>query len=62
MKYLLKMLFFTIAFLVIAPGAVLYCLWDFDFSPVKQLYKDYMTDISRIIYNMVGVKLKNYPF
>lgn len=60
MKYLLKMLLFTMAFLVIAPGAFLYCLWDFEFDALKQLYRDYMTDMSRIVYDMLGVRTKYY--
>ena len=45
MKYILRVLLLTGAFIIIVPFVALYCLWDFDFSAVKQLYWDYLETV-----------------
>lgn len=42
MKHILRMLLMIVAFIIIVPFMVGYCLWDFDFSPVRQLYRDFL--------------------
>jgi len=61
---LLFFLFQVSAFLVIMPFVTVYCLWDFDFQPVKTLKKDFNLVISDTIYRLFKVKTKYYgkPF
>jgi hypothetical protein len=41
MKHILRMLLMVVAFIIIVPFMAIYCLWEFDFSPVRQLYRDF---------------------
>lgn len=42
MKHILRILLMVVAFIIIVPFMAIYCLWEFDFSPVRQLYKDFV--------------------
>jgi uncharacterized membrane protein YfhO len=42
MKHILRMLLMIVAFIIIVPFMAIYCLWEFDFSPVRQLYRDFL--------------------
>ena len=45
MKYILRVLLLTVAFMIVVPFVAIYCLWDFNFSTVRQLYKDYLETV-----------------
>jgi uncharacterized membrane protein YfhO len=42
MKHILRILLMIVAFIIIVPFMAIYCLWEFDFSPVRQLYRDFL--------------------
>jgi uncharacterized membrane protein YfhO len=42
MKHILRILLMVVAFIIIVPFMAIYCLWEFDFSPVRQLYRDFL--------------------
>ena len=45
MKYILRVLLLTAAFIIVAPFVAIYCLWEFEVSAVKQLYLDYLDTV-----------------
>lgn len=45
MKYVLRVLLLTAVFIIVVPFIALYCLWEFDFSAVTQLYTDYLETV-----------------
>lgn len=45
MKYILRVVLLTVAFIIVVPFVIVYCLWDFKFDVVKQLYKDYLETV-----------------
>lgn len=61
MKYLLRMLFITIAFIIVAPFVLLYCLWDLNFSMLKDMWNDQKSLLSIDIYKLFKIKTKHLP-
>ena len=45
MKYILRVLLLTAAFIIVAPFVAIYGLWEFKFDAVKQLYSDYLETV-----------------
>lgn len=45
MKYILRVLLLSVAFIIVAPLVAIYGLWEFEFSHVRQLYKDYLETV-----------------
>lgn len=60
MKQLLIMLLLTVAFVIICPFVFIYCLWDFNFSTVRGLRRDYLETMSYPIYQLFHYKTKHY--
>ena len=60
MKYLLKLLFMTVAFLVVAPGVLLYCLWHLDLSTFRIMWFDQKMIIREPMYKLFNIKIMGY--
>lgn len=45
MKYILRVLLLSVAFIIVAPLVAIYGLWEFKFDAVRQLYSDYMETV-----------------
>lgn len=45
MKYILRVLLLTVAFIIVAPLVAIYGLWEFKFDSLRQLYSDYLETV-----------------
>ena len=60
MKYLFKLVFMTLAFLVVVPGVFLYCLWHLDFSTLRSMWFDQKMIIREPMYKLFNIKIMGY--
>jgi hypothetical protein len=62
MKYILRVLLLTAAFIIVAPFVAIYCLWEFEFSAVKQLYLDYLDTVHWAYKPLMDRKFKSTQY
>lgn len=60
MKHLGLIIFYTFAFIVLYPCVFIYHLWDFDFSEMKDMRKEYLQTVAKPIYDLFKVKTSYY--
>jgi len=60
MKHLGMIIFYTLAYIILVPCVFIYHLWDFDFTELKVMRKEYLGAVAKPIYHLFKVKTKYY--
>lgn len=60
MKYLFKLVFLTLAFIIVLPFVLLYCLWDIKFDTLKMMWHDHKMLIREPLYKLFNIKIMGY--